>query len=311
MKLRIILVGEEAAGIQTLKILSRLKHQVVAVMASPSRVADRGATLWNVAGQMGYQVLPSVRVKDPSFADQVVAERVDIILNVHSMFIMNAQVVAAPRIGSFNVHPGPLPRYAGLNPVSWALYNGETSHGVTLHKIVPEIDAGPIVYQSIFEIQPGDTALSLLAKCAQEGVAMVLRLLEQAALSPHDIPLEPQDLSRREYFDRSVPEMARIRWERPAREIVNLIRACDFSPFTSPWGRPRSMFGGNEVSVMKAGLTGIECDATPGTVGQITAAGIQVAARDEWVEVRRLSISGKTINPSDVLNPGDSFEKEQ
>ena len=56
----------------------------------------------------------------------------DLILNVHSLHLIRKEILDLPRLGSFNFHPGPLPRYAGLNSVCWALYRGETKHGVTL-----------------------------------------------------------------------------------------------------------------------------------------------------------------------------------
>ncbi|RME38570.1 MAG: formyl transferase [Planctomycetota bacterium] len=53
-----------------------------------------------------------------------------------------------------NLHNGPLPRYRGIAPINWALKNGERMHGVTLHEITPEVDAGPIVAQLTYSIYP-------------------------------------------------------------------------------------------------------------------------------------------------------------
>lgn len=53
-----------------------------------------------------------------------------------------------------NLHNGPLPRYRGVRPINWALKNGETMHGVTIHEMTPEIDAGPIVAQILYSIYP-------------------------------------------------------------------------------------------------------------------------------------------------------------
>jgi methionyl-tRNA formyltransferase len=53
-----------------------------------------------------------------------------------------------------NLHNGPLPRYRGVSPINWALKNGETSHGVTIHEITPGIDDGPIVSQTTYSIYP-------------------------------------------------------------------------------------------------------------------------------------------------------------
>lgn len=303
--MNVLLVGEESAGIQVLKAVAQSGHRIVAVLASPAKKTIGGMTLWNVAKKLGYSTWPANLVKDPNFANKVCSERIDILLNVHSLFIINPAVLNAPRFGSFNLHPGPLPRYAGLNAVSWALYRGERTHGVTLHQMAPEIDAGPIVYQSCFNIEEGDTALSLTAKCVKMGVALVLQLLETASINPGAIPLLSQDLTKREYFGTEVPEDGLLRWSRPARDIVNFVRACDFFPFPSPWGCPRARMGVQEVALVKASLTGQQCDALPGTVGQVVGSGIQVACADEWILTHNLMVKERCINATDILKPGD------
>jgi methionyl-tRNA formyltransferase len=304
----ILLVGEESAGIQTLRALADSDHRIVAVMASPSKNNGGLANLWETAERLGYQTWMSKRVKDPSFADEVRAAEVDIILNIHSLFIINKEVVSAPHIGCFNMHPGPLPRYAGLNAVSWAIYRGETSHGVTIHKMEPGIDTGPIVYQDLFDIDDADTGLKLSAKCIRSGIALVLRLMETASADPAAIPLTPQDLTEREYFGREVPYEGRLIWSLPAREIVNFVRACDFFPFHSPWGHPQTilgtMSGAQEIGVVKACLTGERCDVSPGTVGDVVGPGVKIACGDEWIIVNKLKVEGRYVNSADVLKQG-------
>lgn len=306
--MNILLVGEESAGIQTLRALARSKHRIVAVMASPSRPSLGGLSVWTVAENLGYPTWPAELVRDPAFATKVRSEAVDIILNTHSLFIINREVVSASRVGSFNMHPGPLPRYAGLNAVSWAIYRGETRHGVTLHQIVPQIDAGPIVYQAIFDLEASDTALTLTAKCVKAGVALILRLLEAASMSCAAIPLVPQDLTQREYFGAKIPREGRLSWALQAWEIVNFVRACDFFPFASPWGHPRTKLTGQEIAIVKASLTGEPCDAWPGTVGQVVGSGVYLACTDEWICVSKLLVGGRYLNSADVLRPGDRLE---
>jgi methionyl-tRNA formyltransferase len=304
----ILLVGEESAGIQTLRALTDGGHRIVAVMASQSKKNGGFANLRETAERLGYQTWPSKLVKDPRFADEVRAAEVDVILNIHSLFIINGEVVSAPRIGCFNMHPGPLPRYAGLNAVSWAIYRGETSHGVTIHKMEPGIDTGPIVYQELFDIDDADTGLTLSARCIRSGVGLVLRLMETASADPAAIPLTPQDLTKREYFGREIPHGGKLFWALPAREIVNFVRACDFSPFHSPWGHPQTVLeissGAQEIGVVKARLTGERCDRSPGTVGEFVGPGVKIACGDEWVIVNKLKVEGRYVNSADVLKPG-------
>lgn len=64
------------------------------------------------------------------------------------------------RMGSFNLHPGPLPRYAGLNVRSWAIYQDEQTHGVTLHWMEARVDTGPIAFETMFDLSADDSGLS-------------------------------------------------------------------------------------------------------------------------------------------------------
>jgi methionyl-tRNA formyltransferase len=301
--MNVLLAGEESAGIQTLKALARSDHRIVAVMASPAKKSLSSSTLWQVAERMGLPTWPASLVKDPAFAGRIRDAEVDIILNAHSLFVMHGEVVEAPRIGSFNLHPGPLPRYAGLNVVSWAIYRGERTHGVTVHKMAAGIDTGPIVYQSLFDIEGADTALTLYAKCTKEGAALLLRLLETASRDENAIPLLPQDLTRRQYFGGEIPENGCVNWSRQASEIVNLARACDYYPFPSPWGSPRARLGEREIGVVKARLTGESCNAAPGTIGRIAWPAVQVACADEWIWLDKALIEGKYLPAADILQP--------
>ena len=91
------------------------------MVASPKPAYGSPVTLWKTAERLGYRTWAAESVKDPMFARQVRADDVDVLLNVHSLHIINKDVLRAPKLSSFNLHPGPLPRYAGLNPVCWAL----------------------------------------------------------------------------------------------------------------------------------------------------------------------------------------------
>src|SRR6266704_1704179 len=303
--MNILLVAEESAGLQVLRTLARSTHRLVAVMAAPPKQGNSAASVWTLARAMGFETWPAKLVKDPAVSEQIRSRQVDILLNVHSLYIICKDILSAPVYGAFNLHPGPLPSYAGLNVISWALYRGEKTHGVTVHKMEPEIDTGPIVYQSFFPISQEDNALSLSFKSVKEGLQLMLKLLDVASADPEKIPLVPQDLSRREYFGRGVPQGGELRWSSPAHEIINFIRACDYFPFRSPWGHPRTQLGDQELAVVKGSRTGLFCEVAPGTVGRSTDSGMLVATADEWIMVRKLKVGDKYVNAAEALSTGD------
>ena len=260
-----------------------------------------------LASELRCPVWPAATVRDPEFADYVRRERVDVLLNIHSLFLIRGEILAAPAIGSFNLHPGPLPELAGLNAVSWALYQGREQHAVTLHWMVPKVDAGSIAYQAPLAVEAQDSALTLSTKCVRAGVSLVTQLL--AAAARREIPAVPQDLSRRRYYGREVPDGGRLSWSRTAKEVVNFVRACDYLPYASPWGHPTTSFQGQRVSVLKAAGTGVAANGAAGTVGAVTDGGALVSAGDEWVLVRRVEWDGQNVEARHVLAAGARFDQ--
>lgn len=307
--LRVLLVAEESAGLQTLKLLSASEHELVGVLASPTH-QSKAATVWSAAQKLKVRTWPAEFVREDSFADTVRSLDVDILLNVHSLYVIRGSILSACRIGAWNMHPGPLPQYAGLNVPSWAIYNGESEHAVTIHEMTPKIDAGTIAYESWFSIEERDNGFSLMAKCVRAGVPLLSELLDAAltelVTGEPSIPRRCQDFTSRRYFGKEAPNAGQLDWNWSARDIVNHVRASDYSPFSSPWGTPESWLMADPFGITKATLTredhgGVET----GMIGSSTEKGVLVAASDDWVEVRKLLVDDLAVDAREVLFKGD------
>jgi len=301
--LALVLVAEEAAGVHALRALAKTEHRIHAVL---TRGLDDGASpsVADVARSLGLAVWPAARVRDPALALELTAARIDLLLNVHSLYLVHEAVLAAPVIGAFNLHPGPLPHYAGLNCPSWALYHGERSYGVTVHWMAPRIDTGPIAYAATFDIDPTDTAFRLSAKCVTAGLPLLRRLVDNAATDASAIPALEQDLARRRCFGRRAPRNAAIGWAEPAHRIAGLVRACNYAPYVSPWGQAHARWHGQRVEILDVARTGVACDARPGVVRARAPAAVDVATGDEWLRVRSVRHDGHPLAPATLLGEG-------
>lgn len=290
--LRLCLLCEESAGARLLQAAAAGGHRIAALLTSP------GSAPWRLAEKLGCAPTPARRVREPGFAAELARAGVELLLNVHSLHLVPEEVLRVPRLGAYNLHPGLLPRFAGLNAPSWAIYHGEERHGVTVHRMEPGIDTGAIVYQKSFPIRPQDTGLSLALRCVQEGLPLLARLLEVAAADPGALPARAQDPAQRRYFGRAAPQGGRLRWEEPARRIRDFVRACDYRPYASPWGTPRAQLAGREVEVLEVAVTGEPSQAAPGTVRRRNGE-TSVAAADEWLRiVRSRPVAQPCLQPS-------------
>jgi UDP-4-amino-4-deoxy-L-arabinose formyltransferase/UDP-glucuronic acid dehydrogenase (UDP-4-keto-hexauronic acid decarboxylating) len=310
----VVLVAEEAAGLQTLRLVAERGCEIPGVLTSSGlEETGRGSTVGALARRLGIPTFDPALVRDPAFADWIVDHSADLLLNVHSLHIAHADVVAAPHIGSFNLHPGPLPRYAGLNAPSWAIYEGESRHAVTLHWMASHVDAGPIAYEAWFDITPADTGLRVATNCVRHGVPLVGHLLDAANRGASHVPANPQSPDGRRWFGRGAPHDGRLPWNLPARRIVDLVRAADYAPFPSPWGWPRTTLDGRELEVLRVAMTGEttasagSLAASPGTIGTARSDAVAVAAADEWIVIERLRCDGKACQPAAILPAGHRF----
>jgi len=297
---RVVLVAEEAAGVHALRRLAAREENLVAVLSGG--LPERGKGVPSHAAELGLDLLDSKLVTEPGFAEWLREREVDLLVNVHSILNPDPAVLAAPRIGAFNMHPGPLPTYAGFNAPSWAIAEGETRHAVTVHRMVAEMDAGPIAYEAWFEIAPEDTGLRVAAAGVMAGLPLLDRLLDDAAGS--GIPAREQGREGWRFFGFEVPHEGRLPWELGAKRVADLVRAADYAPFESPWGAFATSVEGAEVEVLRAVTTGEPSAARPGTVGPPREGAALVSAGDEWVAVERCRRDGTAAEPAEALPAG-------
>lgn len=298
--MRVVFVGEEAAGARALQRVVHSDHDLVGVLTG-STPEGPGNTVASVASECGVPIMPARSVRGAELANELRALEVDVLLNVHSLYVIHPEVLAAPRHGAFNLHPGPLPEYAGLNAPSWALVEGRDRHGVTLHWMEPGIDTGDVVARTDFDLTTSDTGLTVSLRCAEKGLALVDGLLAQLSDDPTAVPRRPQDLAARRYFGRGAPREGWIPWASPAREVLDFVRAFDYRPFTSPWGPARTMIPHvGEVAVERLAETGRATQRPAGTVC-VGADEVCVATTDAWVRVQSVKVAGQGRAPGEVL----------
>ena len=117
-----------------------------------------------------------------------------------------------------NVHPSLLPRWRGAAPVERAIMAGDRETGVSIIKLVEELDAGPIAAQRAFAIDPDDDAGAVYAQA-----------VEIAADLLFDVLPEPRSLEEQRgestYAEKITPADRELDWSRPADQLHNRIRA--------------------------------------------------------------------------------------
>ena len=130
----------------------------LAVNMSLPRIA---AALHPRPGLLARLQLPVVTVEEvngPAFHAALRDSGAELIVTFHFDQILSAETLALAPLGGINIHPSLLPRHRGPIPTFWARMEEEPAHGVTVHRLVPRIDAGPVLAQRALRLPAGVTA---------------------------------------------------------------------------------------------------------------------------------------------------------
>ncbi|GEM_PF-1935557 len=211
----------------------------------------------------------------------------DLLLNVTTDFIFSDPFLAWPKLGAFNLHPGPLPRYAGFYPYVWSVINGESEHGVTLHRMTQRIDVGNVLAIATFPLTPRDTGLSVYTKCGLASREVVKRLVE--ILRAGTLTETSQDLAQRKYYRREVPFGARINFQWPSEAVERFVRALDFRPFKNPLRTPWAACGERVVECLDVEQASVAHRAAPGDIVAVDEEGPIVACGVGAVHIRTIN----------------------
>ncbi|WP_114810753.1 formyltransferase [Paraburkholderia kururiensis] len=225
MKPRAVVFAYHNVGVRCLQVLLARGVDVALVVTHEDNPAEN---IWfgSVASVAAEHGVPTITPADPKSAElraAVSAARPDFIFSFYYRHMLPADLLALAARGAYNMHGSLLPKYRGRVPVNWAVLNGETETGATLHEMAAKPDAGAIVAQTPVPILPDDTAAQVFDKVTVAAEQTLWRVLP--ALLAGEAPHLPNDLAHGSYFGGRKPEDGRIDFTKPAREVYNLIRA--------------------------------------------------------------------------------------
>lgn len=151
--------------------------------------AGRGG-LAAAAAARGVPVFEVRDVNGPEAAAAIRGAAPDLLVSFHFDQIFAPETLALAPRGGINVHPSLLPRHRGPVPTIWALAEERPAFGVTVHRLAPRIDAGPILAQSEVALPEGTTASAAARRLHAEGAALLGRVLDAVAEGRENPPRE-------------------------------------------------------------------------------------------------------------------------
>lgn len=288
MALSAILIGNESLTRACGAAWLARGHRLVAVVTREASVRD-----WALGA--------GLRVEAPGagLEQRLAGLTCDWLLSVANLSLVPAAVRAFAARGAVNFHDGPLPRHAGLNAPVWALLAGERQHGITWHLMTDGVDTGDILEQRLFDVAPGETALSLNTRCFEAGLESFPALMDQMERGLRPVP---QDFAGRVVHARADRPAAfgRLDFTASDEAVARMVRALDHGRYWNPLTTAKIA---GSFGVLNVGAAEVaEGTGLPGTVLSSGPEGVVVACGTGAVRLHRLTCQtlGLPVSPKGV-----------
>jgi methionyl-tRNA formyltransferase len=275
--LRIVYFGTPEFAVPSLRGLLDSHHEVVALVSQPDRPRGRGHHLAptptkELALSRRVPVLQPERIRDGVFLQAVGDLRPDLGVVAAYGKILPVRLLEIPPLGMINVHASLLPRWRGAAPVHRAVIAGDTETGITIMRVVKELDAGPMFATVTRPIKPDETSIEVEHALAERGSELLLDVIDQIAEGR--ATETPQDDLAATYAPKLTKAEGAVEWSLPAARIHNLVRGLQ------PWPLVSGRIGDARVLIHRTEVTPAMTPDRPGTILRAEGDRFEVAAGD-------------------------------
>jgi methionyl-tRNA formyltransferase len=289
----VVFFGTPQFAVPTLRRLLDSPHSVAGVITQPDRPRGRGQKITHapvkaLAVDRGIPVYQPDRLKPPEVAETLRAWHADLGVVAAYGRIIPEHLLTIPRFGMINVHASLLPKYRGAAPVHRAVISGDDQTGVTIMRVVRELDAGGMLAKVTRPIGADETSDVVEAALADMGADLLVSVVE--AIASGTAREEPQDNTQATYAPRLTKEEGLIDWTKAAAAIHNRVRGL------YPWPHAYTFLNGARIIVRRSAVATPTAGASvssPGTILRATPEALHVTTGDGELAILEVQPEGR------------------
>ena len=254
-------MGTPEFAVPILKAIHLSDHEVLEVYTQPPTKSGRGQKI-NHSNIHGYSEKLNLKIRCPTSLEtseeinHIKKLNPDIVVVVAYGKIIPTEMLNIDNILFINVHASLLPRWRGAAPIQRAIMNMDSETGISIMKIEPELDSGPVMLQSKIKIHPNFNCEEQSKEMSKIGAKLILDALE--LIEANKAKFQPQNESEITYAKKIAKTEAKINWREDAQNILAKINALNPNP--GCWFE----LDGSRVKIIKAKK--IICEGKPGMV---------------------------------------------
>ena len=249
MSLKILFMGTPEFAVPALEAVYKSHHKVLEVYTQPPKKKDRGqriqnSAIHNSANSMGITARFPSSLNEKKEIDHIKKLKPDIVIVVAYGVILPNNLLNLNNIFFINIHPSLLPKWRGAAPIQRSIMNMDKKTGISIMKIIPKLDAGPVLIQSEVKIDKEVNQKELSDKMSKLGAKLILNALE--LIEKNKANFTEQKNSEATYAKKITKMESKIDWNLEAEKIVAKINALHPNP--GCWFD----FFGKRIKVIKA-----------------------------------------------------------
>lgn len=301
MDISLVFMGTPDFAVPALKQLARSYH-IKTVITQPDRKAGRGRKITpspvkTAAAELELEIFQPEDVNAFDSLRHISNLAPDLIIVSAFGQILTPSLLDIPRDGCLNIHASLLPRWRGAAPINAALLAGDSETGVTIIKMDPGLDTGPILSQRVVPIQKNDTAGTLFDRLADAGAELIVETIPEY-LNGSLVPTQ-QDNNQTTYAAMLTRKDGNLDFSQSAVYIARMIRAFN------PWPGTFMTWNGKRLLVHEAQAVNV---TSPGQgVLTIYKGSPAVGTARGLLELIKLQPAGKKVMSGKAFlngNPG-------
>jgi methionyl-tRNA formyltransferase len=317
---RVLFWGTPEFATPALRALLGEGFDVAGVVTQPdkpvgrSRSTVKASPVKLIAEDEGLPVVQPDKPRGPEFLEAIRALSPDVSVVVAYGQILPRSAIDLPRLGTLNIHASLLPELRGAAPIQAAIREGHERTGVTIMRVVPALDAGPIIHQVATPIVEDETFGELSLRLSELGALAVVEALSLIAVD--QVAEVAQDDARATYAHKVDRDATRIDWSLDAVGVSRVVRAYDPRPgaFTRLRGADVKLFGGRpepkaggapgEVLEIGDGAMTVAC----GGGGAVRILALQPAGKrrmspEDWARGRGIAVGDRFASTASAPAP--------
>jgi methionyl-tRNA formyltransferase len=299
--LRVVFAGTPEFSVPSLRVLiKRSDIEIARVYTRPDGKKGRGLKLVpspvkRLAKSVNLPISEVSSLRDGKEIDEFKKLKPDLLVVVAFGLVLPQTIIEIPKL-AINVHASLLPRWRGAAPIQRCIAEGDLETGISIMRIVEELDAGPVLLQKSCPISQKDTSGSLHARLASLGGTTLDSALDQ--IFHGNLSETPQDESKVTYASKIISEEVTINWNMSASSIDHKIRSLHPKPGAL------ATISGIELKIISATVVMKEVKYPAGEVLIEDKNKLLVATGHGYLQIQELQVPGKKVSKATTFING-------